>query len=87
MNLLSTEKIFTASSWSSNLDSYVDDDPWYLFEIALTLEQYWNDCYRIFEHITKYMVVPLLDNNKVMQVKKCAIRMSLVAPKIYRGCI
>ena len=51
-------------------DSYVDDDPWYLFEIALTLEQYWNDCYRIFEHITKYMIVPLLDNNKVMQVKK-----------------
>ncbi len=76
------KKDFYGSSWSSNLDSYVNDDPWYLFEVAFTLEQYWNDCYRIFEHITKYMILPLLDDVKMKEVKEMCIKNMFELPKM-----
>ena len=76
-------KDFNGSSWSSNLDSYVNDDPWYLFEVAFTLERYWNDCYCIFEHITKCMIVPLLNDSEKTKVKRRCNENGFELPKSF----
>ena len=43
-------------------------------EVAFTLERYWNDCYCIFEHITKCMIVPLLNDSEKTKSNEGAMR-------------